>query len=135
MCSIINLTCDSFFITSLNVFSKYLYDNGVTIDTLINIYNTTQIITTNNGNDGKFTIRELILYMVTFKRLVEDGVTVPVLLASPNSFIIPDLLTSNNGEDGKLSIPELLLYGATFQILLSGGISVSTLRTYYILNN
>jgi len=123
------------YLVNNNVKFRYLYYNGVTINTLLNIYNATQIITTNNGDDGKFTIRELISFGVSFKRLVEDGVTVPVLLGLPNSFTITDLLTSNNGLDGKLSIPELLLYGATFQILLSGGISVSTLRTYYNLNN
>jgi alpha-tubulin suppressor-like RCC1 family protein len=118
-----------------NVTFRYLYNNGVTINTLLNIYNATQIITTNNGDDGKFTISELVLLGVTFKRLAEDGVTVSVLLNPPNSFLIQDLLTSNNGEDGKLSISELLLYGATFQVLLSGGIIVSNLRTYYNLNN
>jgi alpha-tubulin suppressor-like RCC1 family protein len=115
---------------------RYLYENGITINTLLNIYNSTEIITINNGDDGKFTISELISNGVTFKKLVTDGVTVyPDLLNPPNNYTVQDLLTSNNGEDGKLTIPELLLYGATFQILLSGGISISNLRTYYTLNN
>lgn len=109
---------------------RYLYDNGILINTLLNIYNSTEIITTNNGDDGKFTIRELISNGVTFIKLVTDGVTVyPVLLNPPNNFTVQDLLTSNNGQDGKLSIQELLLYGATFKILVSSGINVSVLNS------
>jgi alpha-tubulin suppressor-like RCC1 family protein len=115
---------------------RYLYDNGISINTLLNIYNSTEIITINNGDDGKFIISELISNGITFQKLVTDGITVyPVLLNPPNNYTIQDLLTSNNGQDGKLSIPELLLYGASFQILLSGSVSVSNLRTYYTLNN
>ena len=112
------------FLISNNVTFKYLINNGVLFTQLIGFplfYKTDNLITTNNGLDGKFTIRELVgNFGITFKNLLNDGITVNTLINPPNSFEISELLTSNKGVDGKL----------TFNQLYLGGILISTLLSY-----
>ena len=111
------------FLINNNVKFKYLIENGVLINELIDFplfYKIPDLLTTNNGLDGKFTIRELIELGITFQKLLVDGITVYTLINPPNSFEISEILSSNKGVDGKL----------TFKQLYLGGILISTLLNY-----
>lgn len=66
------------------------------------------LLTSNNGQDGKLSIQELLLYGATFKILVSSGINVSVLNSSPYNYTLNTLITSNNGLDGKLTVRQLL---------------------------
>lgn len=111
---------------------QYLINHGVSIQNLLSVYSSVDLITTNNGDDGKLTISQLLELGVTIRKIVEDGTTIQTLLNEPNNYTINDLY-DYNGNNGKLNIVELRLYDVTFKELINSNanISISNILIFY----